>query len=655
MQKKASNIIKKLLLSTSIPLAATTSFFAISCKKTFNKISNEALLSGKLQSKLSVLEVKWNSIEDRDFKSNHQTKYRSLMKIAKDAITSNKENEIEKATTLIDDFIRDLFFNTEEKVDIKDYLTDVDLYWQSYERFVNLMQNQYISDAYNKVKQKYERQSLRYKNKDYNIYLDGSKLINVLSKDDKKQVKVFAKELKNKVDAFEKELKDINDTSTYNNAPKLDERVPKEIHIDWNYDVIPKLKELVNKTWDTETADKIRTGQTYGEVIKMLGEDLSKHFNEIPKEYIDYWSSDILNPEFLKNEVLQLQDKKSTDRVEILKDHNFNVRAFNSDIISLSYPLAGFSAEEAIKYLFNNYVVPKLTPFHSKIVVNNELKKLIKKYENRFPNLKDKEYNFDDSDLTTPFGFSKNLDGTLKVKLKTFMRVSSKDYPSSSVALEGDINIKYPNKSEWDPETMASPTKYIGIDNIEYYIYDKSLWKRTDIKEITQIGYYVQKNSKYVQEDYKYVQRVYKYVKGVYMPQYINKVSQLPNVITNIESMFGSSSSHRIENLDKWDTSNITNMNSLFSYAHNFNQDLQNWNVSNVQNMKAMFYGAKSFNQPLDRWNPKSLKNMESMFYTAYSFNQNLSSWHLKKDVQRDYFNWYTNNWTKDKWPKFDA
>ncbi|CRH45450.1 Uncharacterised protein [Chlamydia trachomatis] len=94
------------------------------------------------------------------------------------------------------------------------------------------MQNQYISDAYNKVKQKYERQSLRYKNKDYNIYLDGSKLINVLSKDDKKQVKVFAKELKNKVDAFEKELKDINDTSTYNNAPKLDERVPKEIHID---------------------------------------------------------------------------------------------------------------------------------------------------------------------------------------------------------------------------------------------------------------------------------------------------------------------------------------------------------------------------------------------------------------------------------------
>ncbi|CRH45448.1 Uncharacterised protein [Chlamydia trachomatis] len=58
MQKKASNIIKKLLLSTSIPLAATTSFFAISCKKTFNKISNEALLSGKLQSKLSILEVK---------------------------------------------------------------------------------------------------------------------------------------------------------------------------------------------------------------------------------------------------------------------------------------------------------------------------------------------------------------------------------------------------------------------------------------------------------------------------------------------------------------------------------------------------------------------------------------------------------------------
>ncbi|CRH54755.1 Uncharacterised protein [Chlamydia trachomatis] len=38
---------------------------------------------------------------------------------------------------------------------------------------------------------------------------------------------------------------------------------------------------------------------------------------------------------------------------------------------------------------------------------------------------------------------------------------------------------------------MASPTKYIGIDNVEYYTYYKSLFKRTDIKEITQIGYYV--------------------------------------------------------------------------------------------------------------------------------------------------------------------
>ncbi|CRH45454.1 Uncharacterised protein [Chlamydia trachomatis] len=35
------------------------------------------------------------------------------------------------------------------------------------------------------------------------------------------------------------------------------------------------------------------------------------------------------------------------------------------------------------------------------------------------------------------------------------------------------------------------------------------------------------------------------------MPEYINKVPQIPNVITYISEMFIDSSSHRIENLDK--------------------------------------------------------------------------------------------------------
>ena len=40
-----------------------------------------------------------------------------------------------------------------------------------------------------------------------------------------------------------------------------------------------------------------------------------------------------------------------------------------------------------------------------------------------------------------------------------------------------------------------------------------------------------------------------------------------------------------------------------FWKASSFNQPLNKWNVSNVTNMQFMFDGARSFNQPLNNWN----------------------------------------------------
>ena len=103
--------------------------------------------------------------------------------------------------------------------------------------------------------------------------------------------------------------------------------------------------------------------------------------------------------------------------------------------------------------------------------------------------------------------------------------------------------------------------------------------------------------------------------------------------------------------IDKWDTSNVINMRSMFHNIKNFNICINNWNVSNVLDMSYMFYGAESFNQALDKWNINNVKSMFSMFKNAKNFKQDLNSWSLKSNVDTremfvntnliDFPNWY--------------
>jgi len=52
-----------------------------------------------------------------------------------------------------------------------------------------------------------------------------------------------------------------------------------------------------------------------------------------------------------------------------------------------------------------------------------------------------------------------------------------------------------------------------------------------------------------------------------------------------------------IPNLENWDLSNVTNMQSLFQNAVSFNQDLSAWNISNVTNMTDMLSGVTLSNE----------------------------------------------------------
>ena len=123
------------------------------------------------------------------------------------------------------------------------------------------------------------------------------------------------------------------------------------------------------------------------------------------------------------------------------------------------------------------------------------------------------------------------------------------------------------------------------------------------------------------------------------------------------------------KNLENWNTTNVTNMASMFHTAAKFNTNLNNWDVSNVTtfnslfesvsvsifnngavigatntltwdlssaiNIADMFYRAISFNADISEWilntNPAVNINASRMFYDARVFNQDISKWNVSR------------------------
>jgi len=111
--------------------------------------------------------------------------------------------------------------------------------------------------------------------------------------------------------------------------------------------------------------------------------------------------------------------------------------------------------------------------------------------------------------------------------------------------------------------------------------------------------------------------------------------------------------------IGKWDTSNVTDMRELFSYApktkSSFNQDISSWDTSKVTDMSDMFLNAASFNRDISSWDTSKVTNMSYMFLNAASFNQDISSWDTSNvmnmcqmfckasSFNRDISSWNTN------------
>ena len=99
--------------------------------------------------------------------------------------------------------------------------------------------------------------------------------------------------------------------------------------------------------------------------------------------------------------------------------------------------------------------------------------------------------------------------------------------------------------------------------------------------------------------------------------------------VTNMNGMFSGAQAFNNggQTLNNWDTSSVTNMRNMFSSTNIFNQDISAWDVSSVTTMYYMFSGAYRFNQDISAWDVSSVTDMNSMFYFAEDFVQDLTGW----------------------------
>jgi len=103
------------------------------------------------------------------------------------------------------------------------------------------------------------------------------------------------------------------------------------------------------------------------------------------------------------------------------------------------------------------------------------------------------------------------------------------------------------------------------------------------------------------------------------------------SAVTDMRQMFqGASSLSSISDVSGWDTSNVTNMASVFNASGLTSLDLSNWDVSSVIYMQHMFRDAHALASigDVSGWDTGSVMNMSAMFLSARSLTElDLSGW----------------------------
>lgn len=140
----------------------------------------------------------------------------------------------------------------------------------------------------------------------------------------------------------------------------------------------------------------------------------------------------------------------------------------------------------------------------------------------------------------------------------------------------------------------------------------------------------------------------------------------IPSTVKDVSGMFQKATKFN-QNINSWNTENITNMSAMFLRASSFNQPIGSWNTAQVTKMAAMFQHATAFNQPIGQWSTAEVTTMGAMFSDAASFNQPIGGWNTAKvtdmgamffratSFNQDISEWNTSQVTEMQWMFFDA
>lgn len=120
--------------------------------------------------------------------------------------------------------------------------------------------------------------------------------------------------------------------------------------------------------------------------------------------------------------------------------------------------------------------------------------------------------------------------------------------------------------------------------------------------------------------------------------------------VSNMNNMFSSSGALVKLNAENWDVSNVINMERMFMYSNKLRDlNIKKWNTPNVTNMNAMFCGTSSLTElDIPDWDTSKVTTMESMFSSAIRLkNLDVSGWNTSNVVTMKHMFSNTTSLTK--------